>query len=130
MKWILLLATLFTLSTSQLHCNEQERKILNEVARIGCDLIYAIDETMSSMRALDTMFEHLNYSFRDAQIPFVFDSRLLEDMEITPVEAPGFCELRNPYDRIFGYVSKNETMFGVFYGCNLYNLCVKASTLS
>lgn len=123
MKQIALLAVLFTSTASQSNCNEQERLIVKEVARkkFGFDLIYATDESMSSVHSLDTVFKQLEYSFRDPQIPFIFDTTLFNDMALTPVEAPGFCLSSSSYSRTTGYVSKNETMFGVFYGCNLFN---------
>lgn len=123
MKVIAILAILLTSTASQPICNDQERRILNEKSRNfeSYHLIYAMDEILSSRNSLNAVFKHLNFSFRNPQIPFIFDRA--HSFEFSPhrEDGPGFCPSSIFFDRLDGQVKWNETMLGVFYGCSLRN---------
>lgn len=122
MKPLVFLLICRTLVSSKFTCNDQEKQILKAVEQqeMGFALIYAMDEKMSSLHSLDIVFRDLNYSSSVPRVPFVFQMRSFRFL-LSKVKVPGFCPSSSFFDRIIGHVQNNETMFGVFYGCNLHN---------
>lgn len=119
----LLFVVFFTLSSSVFSCNELERLMLKRVARkeFGFYFIYAIDKTLTSRNALDTLYDSLNFRNRDSMIPFVFKIDVFKKALMTSVKAPGLCQADASYKIILSRVKTNRTMFGVFYACNLFD---------
>lgn len=123
MKPVVLLAMAFSVAASDPNCNEQERNFLKNVAKkqFGYGLIYAVDQSLSSVNSVDTMFQYLSYSHRDQKFPFIIDLTKFVEPRFGLVNAPGFCNSSNYFERSFAPVGKNKTMLGVFYGCNMLN---------
>lgn len=114
---------LLAFAASEPSCNDHERGFLDEVARqrFGIYLIYAIDETTSSQNALDTVYNFMNYSYRNPRIPFLFNSNLLILDPFNSKDKPGFCPSDSSFELLLSRVESNRTMFGVFYACNTIN---------
>lgn len=112
----------FTLTAFVFSRNDQERLILKRVARkeFGFYFIYAIDETLSSRNALDTLYNSLNLSNRDAMIPFAFKIDMFRQALTTFVKTSGLCPSDAKLGMILSRVKTNKILFGVFYACNLF----------